>query len=401
MRVALVTNRWGVGGGVFTIAQWLSDGLLKHGHTVAIFNIANSGKDKYSRRLLGPSTWMRGPRLEPVSEGPPAVTRVGAQFVEFELFRYFPRKALAQELNQFDIVHVVSGGPILAFCVANVSAPKILHVATTAKSERPTRIRVMKPARRLVATGLYRAVVCAEPRALGMVDQVLVLNDWMQQWVGEHSATPVMKLTSGVDIKRFHRTRPWAADNNIIGLGRLGDPRKDWGTAVRAFELLVESGCIERNRLILAGKGPVPESLSLRVARSPFRDRIDICADLSSTDVVKVLTGSSVFLQSSLEEGLGIAGLEAMAAGLPVVSTATVGAAEYVRNGYNGYLVPLDEGDVGANLAQKLKVILTEDNSWMSENACETVRSRYSSVAEMDRLLALYESMRQGAGNDS
>lgn len=387
MRIAVATNRWGRGGGIYTQSRWLADGLQAAGHHVEVFQLANSASDSGSKRLLAPGTWHLPSLVRSSSEERFAVHHVGAVFPEWEFSRYRPRAELTAALEEFDVVHLVSGGPILARVVEHVSRPKILHVATTARWERPARLPSFSLARRVWGETMLRAISRREAEALKHVDQILVLNDAMLRWVLENSSRPVIKLTPGVDVERFQPVVPWDYRRPIVAFGRLGDGRKRWPLVVSAYEGLVSRYGVV-NGLIVAGRGPVPVALSEQIARSPRRDRIQVWADVPDGRLPSLLAGGSVFLQLSAEEGLGIAGLEAMAAGLPVIATATSGTREYVRDGENGYLLRM-EGDLLAQTQEAVGKVLVGTGAELAMEARRTVVERYSSsvqLAKIDRL---------------
>lgn len=100
-----------------------------------------------------------------------------------------------------------------------------------------------------------------------------------------------------------------------------------------------------------------------------------------------------MFLQSSLEEGLGLAGLEAMACGLPVIATRTVGSSEYVQQGDNGFLIDIG-ADAGRRLAEGLDYVLSSGmGHTMSAAALETCRKNYSSAASFGRYEHVYQAL--------
>ena len=74
-------------------------------------------------------------------------------------------------------------------------------------------------------------------------------------------------------------------------------------------------------------------------------------------DVADILRASDVFVLSSRVEGNPLSVMEAMAAGLPVVSTVVGGVPELVRNGETGLLVPSE--DAGA-LAQAMQALVDD-----------------------------------------
>jgi glycosyltransferase involved in cell wall biosynthesis len=74
--------------------------------------------------------------------------------------------------------------------------------------------------------------------------------------------------------------------------------------------------------------------------------RVKFIGQIPHSRIVKYLQGADAYVQPSRLEGLANATMEAMAAGLPVISTDTCGQRELIKNGVNGWLVP--PGDPGA-----------------------------------------------------
>jgi len=112
-------------------------------------------------------------------------------------------------------------------------------------------------------------------------------------------------------------------------------------------------------------------------------------------DVHRVLAASDIFLNTSHWEGLSIAMLEAMAAGLPVVAT-RVGDAEKLLNHGKGILV--DVSDTGT-IAEELKYLLTniDDRLIIGQNAKEFVEEHYLAEAWFKKLLSTYTRVMQNS----
>jgi glycosyltransferase involved in cell wall biosynthesis len=153
-------------------------------------------------------------------------------------------------------------------------------------------------------------------------------------------------IPNGIDVRRFHRPEcrsAWRAANGfrdddvlIVSVARL-EPQKN-------PELLVRS-LPEACHLLLAGEG------SLR-PRLEGRPRVSLLGVRS--DLPELLSSCDVFALASDWEGHPIAVMEAMAAGLPVVSTAVGGVPEIV--GDAGVLVPAgDENALRAGLESALR----------------------------------------------
>ena len=106
--------------------------------------------------------------------------------------------------------------------------------------------------------------------------------------------------------------------------------------------------------------------------------------DISDSELPGLYRGASVYLQTSYEEGLGMSVLEAMACGVPVVSTETAGTKETVIDGVTGWLVPQDAStDVEQLVANRTLNVLRGDGAVFG------ARSRNRSVEAFSNEVAL------------
>ena len=136
-------------------------------------------------------------------------------------------------------------------------------------------------------------------------------------------------------------SHPWFAPGSppvILGIGRL-TRQKDFPTLVRAFaHLRPHMPC----RLMILGEGEERTSLEELAASTDFRD--DIALPGFVENPYKYLAHASLFALSSLWEGLPTVLIEAMALGVPVVSTdCENGPNEILEGGLRGKLVPIDD----------------------------------------------------------
>ena len=124
-------------------------------------------------------------------------------------------------------------------------------------------------------------------------------------------------------------------------VGRLA-PEKNHAVLVTALARLRAAG-VEAH-LIVAGEGPERRALEEQATRLGVRGRMSLPGALP--DVRSVLATLDVFvLPSTAIESFSNAALEAMAMGKPVILSALGGAAEMVRNGDDGFVIPLPELD--------------------------------------------------------
>lgn len=110
-----------------------------------------------------------------------------------------------------------------------------------------------------------------------------------------------------------------------------------------------------RLQLLLVGDGPLRSNLEAEAAELGVSDRVKFEGMVA--DIWPYLARSDVFVLPSLYEPLGIAAMEAMAAGLPVIATATGGLVELVQEGITGYLVPPGDPE---SLALKIRHLLND-----------------------------------------
>jgi glycosyltransferase involved in cell wall biosynthesis len=177
--------------------------------------------------------------------------------------------------------------------------------------------------------------------------------------------------------------RPERSDDGpplLLSVTRLKAP-KDGLTLARALRQL-EPGSY---RAAIVGDGP---------------DREDVAAELGDAgrllgereDVSEQLAQADAFVLSSRSEGLPMAILEAMAAGLPVVATAVGGIPELVADGETGLLVPPGDPDALAAALRRL-VADPELRRRLGEAARARVEERFSLAATRSAHLALYERL--------
>lgn len=131
----------------------------------------------------------------------------------------------------------------------------------------------------------------------------------------------------------------------IVAAGRL-HPKKGFDVLIAALALLRDQG--QAFECEIAGEGDERAKLEGLIARHGLQDRVRL---VGWRDVPAFLATGDVFAFPSYQEGFPLVLLEAMAAGLPVVSAAIPGPVEMIADGADGVLVP--PGDPAA-LAQAL-----------------------------------------------
>lgn len=362
------------------------------GYTVDVHDLATSSRDRFSRRLRAPRSWVRSTlRGVPGDDG---VTHWGANAVEIESMRYRPRLELTRALESYDIIQVVSGGPALAAAVVRAGVPSVLEVATTVGWERRRQMAEQTGLLRLWRRGMTSLTIHAERYALRTVDVVLVMNSVMLEHVRSLGPKRVAKVFPGVDTAIFHPpTAGWRRDGHLLSMCRLDDPRKGLDRMIRAYAYMVESDS-SVPQLVLAWRGRLPEALLSLITNLGLSSRVTVYSDFSDRDLPELYRSASVFLQTSYEEGLGMSVLEAMATGLPVVSTETAGTKETVIDGITGWLVPQGAREAVAQLvANRTLDVLRRDGAVLGARARDRSVEAFSNEVTIRGFTDTYDDL--------
>ena len=317
---------------------------------------------------------------------------------ELEFQRYKPRKALAEALEDCDLIQVVAGSPAWALTAVGLGKPVALQVATRAIVERRRREKIERGPVALWRWMMTRITDLMDDRGLEQADAVLVENPWMFRYALETSAgcaTWVRYAPPGVDIHLFHpaesRSLQNAGGEYILSVGRFDDLRKNVMLLLDAFRLVRET--LPRPvRLKLAGLGDPGVDFWKRVRELGLEDVVSFQFRPSREELVSYYQGAACFALASDEEGFGIVVAEAMASGIPVVATRCGGPDGIITDGVDGYLVPpADE----TSMAARLKEVLEDEskNRAMGIAARRTAETRFSQEIAGEMFLDTYREL--------
>jgi L-malate glycosyltransferase len=138
-------------------------------------------------------------------------------------------------------------------------------------------------------------------------------------------------------------------------------------------------------KLMMVGDGPERPDAEKLCADLGISDKVIFFGN--SNEISEILCFSDLFLLPSETESFGLAALEAMASGVPVISTNTGGLPEVNRDGYSGYLS--DVGDID-DMAKKAVSILSNDEKLLEfkENALKLAQE-----FDIQNVLPMYEKL--------
>jgi len=236
-----------------------------------------------------------------------------------------------------------------------------------------------------------------------------VLHDVPAVLIGSCSFADEVATRHEVPRERF-RVVEGATDTELFSPrdgrrpGDLGDPpvllyhgrvdaRKGVFDLLEAVRLLVADG--RKVRLLISGVGPDAEDVARRVADTELAGMTELLGPVDYRDAAGIYRRGDVFVSPTWAEGFSNTILEAMATGLPVVSTRVVGVVDCVTDGVNGVLV---EPRSPRSLADAVARVLDDSalRHAMADTALEMVRARWSWPVAAARIQAIYDAVLRG-----
>ena len=235
-----------------------------------------------------------------------------------------------------------------------------------------------------------------------LADRIIAVSRRMAEGLEESGYRPgtVVHIHNGVDLDKVRPARGRDDVRRELGIdpvtpligtvGRLS-PVKGHGRFLQAARLILQKE--PRARFLIVGDGPLRSEL-LGSARRLQIDRA--CAFLGArTDVYDLLAAMDVFVLPSLDEGIPMALLEAMALGRAVVAAAVGGVPEIVTHRVTGLLV--ESGDARALAEACLELAL--DRRWaatLGARARRTVEEEFSHDKNGLAVVNLYRAITGG-----
>lgn len=150
-----------------------------------------------------------------------------------------------------------------------------------------------------------------------------------------------LTMFSGKSYDRVAARREMGVGINdlvIIQVARL-DSLKDHATAIRTLERVAQRRGAAR--LVLVGEGPERETIQRMVRARQLEGHVRFLG--LRTDVARLLPAADLALLTSVSEGIPLTLIEAMAAGIPAVSTRVGGVGEVIEDGRSGLLAPASD----------------------------------------------------------
>lgn len=179
-------------------------------------------------------------------------------------------------------------------------------------------------------------------------DVLITINQEDYQRAKHFPAKQVVYIPGvGVDLQRFAPDQAARlAKRKELGLGEeefallsVGEliPRKNHALVLEALARLRQEGKLEKIRYLICGRGKIEAELRQKAEALGVADRVAFLG--YRKDVPQLCNACDLFVFMSLQEGLPVALMEAMACGLPVVCSRIRGNTDLVESGVNGEIL--------------------------------------------------------------
>jgi len=334
MRVLSISNTYPPGAlsGVGTLVQELSRALAAAGHEPVVWTRrATRAEDPFVVGLGG------GKLLFPLAAGWKLLT--GGRAARFD----------AVHVHESDGVAALAALALLRlFRSPRGRARRVATLQVSYREERwttrPVRDRgeeVSRPSAAERRFARWRAPLLAwAGRLTARLADVVVApsRQTARELERDYGARRVKVIPNGVPAAPPRDVAPAAPV--VLYAGRFR-ARKAVTVLVRAFAQVVAA--LPAARLVLAGDGEDRAAVEGEVRRLGLGGRVELLGTVTREEVARRLREAAVFCLPSIYEGLPLAILEAMAAGVPVVATAVSGNPDAIVDGESGWLVPAED----------------------------------------------------------
>lgn len=276
-----------------------------------------------------------------------------------------------REINKIqpDIVHAHMGGALYAaLWTLKKRKPLVVTIHTTPQKAFSNLVESVLRFR--MKFGRCRLVAVSEENKR-LADQYFKLK------------VPCEFVNNGVDLKRFYHKEHELF--TFINVARQDD-NKNQKMLIEAFKKAHE--IYTNTKLILVGDGPNHEMLQALCGELGVQDEVLFTGNIANAEDYYAI--SDVYVQTSHREALPMSILEAMAAGLPIISTDVGGIKDVVQE--NGILV--QDGDKSA-LYETMKEMMLAPNDKIIRYSQESIRivQNYSAKKMAEKYITIYERL--------
>lgn len=364
-------------GGVENHLRWQAEGMAARGHEVQVLVTSPDGRTRRDR--VDGVDVLRSARQFNLSSAP----------VSFPMLGH-----LNQLGAQADIVHLHSPYP-----------PAELYQLWLRRGRRTVVTYHSDIVKQATLLRFYAPFL---RRFLASADAILVSNPPYVQsspflrplQAGENRRVHVVHF--GIDLERFAPTPELKSRSETLRSKLGSGPLALFVGRLRYYkgvDVLVRAGAIAKSvRLLIAGIGPEMERIRLLIEQLGLGERVHLLGNVADEDLPALYQAADFFVLPSVHrsESLGIVLLEALASGLPLISTELGTGTSYVNvDGETGLVVPANDAE---SLAEALSRLGSDPElrRRMGDAALARARRHFGIQRMLDRTESIYSDLLNG-----
>jgi len=234
--------------------------------------------------------------------------------------------------------------------------------------------------------GLEKFVYSTYDRVISVSKQA---QENLIRWLNPTDKSKFLVIENGVDIEKFAQAEPYkkseicdsfSDDTKLICMVGRFTEAKDQATLIKAMTKIPDNV-----HLLLVGEGPLKEKNEDLAKEIGVKDRVHFLG--FRNDIPRILKTIDIFVLSSNWEGFGLAAVEGMAAGKPVIASDVPGLRDIVKGA--GLLFPAGNSD---ELTRKINVLVCENSEYEEiSKKCQERAKNYSLERMVEQYVKVYK----------
>lgn len=226
---------------------------------------------------------------------------------------------------------------------------------------------------------------------------VVTVSDYNKQYLSDissASANKMIKVNNGIDLEMFREASNRAhSPFTFLSVGRFVE-KKGHKVLVDACEILRRDGV--DFRCVMIGKGNLEPAITKAIAEKKLGDCVSLLGPKTQDEVLEQYRQSHVYVlpcttgSDGNRDGLPVAIVEALACGIPVITTPMTGNPEVVKHRHNGLMVPFDNPK---ETAEAMRLLIEDRDLYASlrSNARKSIVDSFDIKQTVRNLASLFE----------
>lgn len=200
-----------------------------------------------------------------------------------------------------------------------------------------------------------------------------------------HRERPIYVTPFGVDIQIFRAVTVKKDDCFEIGIIKKIEKIYGYEYLMKAFKLLKEEYGVKNTRLVIYGCGSAVEKYQALSRQLGISKNVIFRGFIQNETVPEALSRMDVVCMPSIvDESFGVAAVEAMACGVPVVASDASGFTEVIEDGVTGFIVPKKDEKALATALYRVYLMSEDKRNQMGQAGINRVHQLYNFMNNMD-----------------